>query len=88
MSEVIAATKKCTELLKTFGAGEQINCAVVNPLEVLNIAAENTSLVMENRQPIWPPGSPVHLSWAAYQALAEEILQQVVFSSGSKDTQQ
>ncbi len=87
MDEVFAATTKYTELLKTFGAGEQLNYAVVNPLEVLNIAADNASLVLENGQPIWPPGSPVHLSGAAYQALAEEILQQVVIS-GSEDTQQ
>ena len=87
MDEVIAATTKFNELLKSFCAGEQLNYVVVNPLEVLNITAENTSLVLENGQSIWPPGSPVHLSGAAYQALAEEILQQTVFS-GSDDTQQ
>ncbi len=80
MDEVIAATTKYSELLKAFCAGEQLNYAVVNPLEVLNISAENG-------QSIWPPGSPVHLRGAAYQALAEEIPQLTVFS-GSEDTQQ
>ncbi len=52
MDEVIAATTKFSELLKSFCTGEQLNYAVVNPLEVLNITADNASLVLENGQPI------------------------------------
>ena len=88
MSEVIAATKKFEEVLKAFGVAEQLNHSVDNPLDVLNITAENGSLVMDNGQLIWTPGSPVHLSGAAYLALAEDILQHTVFGSGSEDTQQ
>ncbi len=88
MSEVIAATKKFEEVLRAFGVAEQLNHTVVNPLDVLNITAERNSLVMDNGQLIWPPGSPVHLSGAAYLALAEDILQHTVFGSSSEDTQQ
>ena len=35
------------------------------------------------QQPLWPPGSPVHLKAAAYLALVEDILQQVIFVSNS-----
>ena len=83
-AEIIAATKQCEEMLKNFASIEQLNSVVINPGAVINLDTENEDLIMEDGQPLWPPGSPVHLRAAAYLALAEDILQQVIFGSNSE----
>ncbi len=55
----------------------------INPIGVLGISPDNSNLTMEDGQPLWPPGSLVHLKTAAYLALTEDVLQQVVFGSSS-----
>ncbi len=82
-AEIIAATRQCEEILKNFASKEQLNAVIINPCSILNITAENEDLTMEDGQPLWPPGSPVHLRASAYLALAEDILQQVIFGSTS-----
>ena len=72
-------------MLKSFAGHEEINATVVSPISVQGMCGDNSDLCMEDGQPLWPPGSPVHLKAAAYLKIAEEIVQQMVFGSSSDD---